>query len=87
MHDLSHLSLIDSELKDKIKKNQKQAKRRKIIKILGTFIIVFIISICGFKGYDHYKPHIKNYIVTQITQARYLSAALKWCLTEDGLKN
>jgi len=87
MHDLSHLSPIDLELKDKIKKNQKQAKRKKIIKILGTFIIAFIISMCGFTGYDHYKPHIKKYIVTQITQARYLCTSLKWCLTEDGLKN
>ena len=87
MHYLSHLSPIVSELKDKIKKNQKQARRNRIIKILGTFIIAFIVSMCAFTSYDYYKPHIKKYMVTQITQARYLCAALKWCLTEDGLKN
>jgi hypothetical protein len=87
MHYLSHLSPIASELKDTIKKNRKQARRNKIKKILGTFIIAFIISICGFTCYDHYKPRIKKYIVTQITQARYLCASMKWCLTEDGMKN
>jgi hypothetical protein len=87
MHYLSHLSPIASELKDTIKKNRKQARRNKIKKILGTFIIAFIISICEFTCYDHYKPRIKKYIVTQITQARYLCASMKWCLTEDGMKN
>jgi hypothetical protein len=87
MHDMSHLRPIASEIKDKIKKNQKQARRNSIIKLLGTFVIAFIISMCGFTCYDYYKPHIKKYMVTQITQARYLCTALKWCLTEDGLNN